>query len=232
MNNQTDTQNTYPPLPEPLTRVAQFCGEWRETSISASAQPVFTEAQMRAYVDADRTLRAGQATEPDAHIHLFRKTGGGRHYEQANLGGPNQNPDPEDGFEWHGSKPLYLRASPPVEVGVTVEAIPFGWVYQHPDREDEPVFSFTRIDHPRFAKWKETDVHLSTPSPLPAPIEPTEVFELRFIGPKGTTTRPPILQVRYLIDFDSGDWLPWSRIPFVVVSNEEFKAADKPGLTP
>lgn len=51
------------------------------------------------------------------------------------------------------------------------------------------------------------------------------IFELRFIGPEGTTTKAPILQIRYLNDFDLGTWLPWTTIPFVVVSNEEFKRA-------
>jgi hypothetical protein len=51
--------------------------------------------------------------EPVAHLHKFRKITGGRRYEQANLGGPNDHPDCEDGFEWTGSEPLYTTPPAP-----------------------------------------------------------------------------------------------------------------------
>lgn len=37
-----------PKMPEPLAMVAQFMGEWRET-VNATAQPVYTAEQLRAY---------------------------------------------------------------------------------------------------------------------------------------------------------------------------------------
>lgn len=89
MNNQTDTQDTYPPLPEPVEGGQMYCedcggqGDDGESHYQGEFQPpeaepcrscdgsgrwktdLFTRDQMRAYVDADRTLRAGQS-EPVA----------------------------------------------------------------------------------------------------------------------------------------------------------------------
>lgn len=57
--------------------------------------------------------------EPVADEHHFRQIGGGRHYTRANLRGPNgpSAPDPDEGFEWYGSSPLYPEPKPSTPEG-------------------------------------------------------------------------------------------------------------------
>lgn len=56
----------------------------------------------------DRGRSQGQQTakEPEAWLHLYRRIGGGRSYQQADLAVPPSYPEPEEGYEWYGARPL------------------------------------------------------------------------------------------------------------------------------
>ena len=57
--------------------------------------------------------RMGQ--EPVAWEHHYRKITGGRSYVQADCGGPDIHPDPDEGYEWLRATPLYAAPQPTPE---------------------------------------------------------------------------------------------------------------------
>ena len=83
--------------------------------IAAETAPtdVYRNCHAQAKDLEDLAERMGQ--KPVAWEHHYRKITGGRSYVQADCGGPDIHPDPDEGYEWLRATPLYAAPQPTPE---------------------------------------------------------------------------------------------------------------------